>query len=68
MKKHLTQADVIDLLRRQCKEAGSQKAFADANGISAQYVTDVLHKRREPGEAVLSALGLRKVITYEVKE
>lgn len=68
MNKHLTQADVIDLLDKHCKEHGSQKAFANANNISAQYVTDVLHERREPGEAILNALGLQKVIVYTEKE
>jgi len=68
MKKQLTHDELIALLRRRIKEAGQQKLFAEANGISAQYVSDVLRKRREPGEAILEALGLRKAITYEVKE
>jgi hypothetical protein len=68
MKKQLTQAEVVALLRQRCQEAGSQKNFANTNDISAQYVTDVLNQRREPGEAILSALGLRKVISYKVKQ
>ena len=69
MKKQLTLNEVVALLRKRCEEHGSQKAFAKMHDISAQYVTDVLHnKRREPGPKILDALGLRKVITYEVKK
>ena len=67
--KRLTYDDLIALLRRRIKEHGQQKLFAAAHGMSAQYVTDVLRGRREPGEKMLGALGLRKVVTYEeVKE
>lgn len=65
MKKHLTHDELLSLLRRKIKEAGQQKLFAELHGISAQYVSDVLHKRREPGEAILAALGLRKVVKFE---
>ena len=68
MKKHLTITDVIALLRKRCKEAGSQRAFATANKISPQYIADVLRRKREPGEMILNALGLEKVIIYREKE
>jgi transcriptional regulator with XRE-family HTH domain len=68
MKKQLTYDELIALLRRRIKECGSQKDFAAVAGISAQYVSDVLHRRREPGEAILSALKLEKVVTYKEKE
>src|SRR5215475_7990592 len=55
---------VIALLAKRCDEAGSQNAFAKANKISAQYVSDVLKQKREPGEAILKALGLQKVESY----
>lgn len=67
MKKQLTLSEVITLLARRCKEHGSQKAFAEMHDVSAQYVTDVLHRRREPGEAILNALALEKVVTYTEK-
>lgn len=59
--------DVLDVaarLRRACEQAGSQQAWAAANGVSAAYVCDVLNARREPGEAILRGLGLRKVVRY----
>jgi len=68
MKKQLTLNEVIALLRRRCEEFGSQRAFALDSNISPQYITDVLRRKREPGQMVLDALGLRKVVTYEVKQ
>ena len=68
MKKQLTLSEVITLLATRCKEHGSQRAFAEMHDVSAQYVTDVLRKHREPGERILDALGLQKVIVYTEKE
>lgn len=67
MKKQLTLNDVVKLLRQRCTESGTQKAFAEASGVSPQYVADVLRLKREPGEAILSALGLEKVVSYREK-
>src|SRR5687767_5782214 len=63
---HLTLTDVIALLAKRCEEAGSQRAFAEANKISAQYVNDVLKQKREPGDAILKALGLQKMESYRM--
>ena len=68
MKKQLTLTDVIALLKKRCEEVGSQRAFALDNDISPQYITDVLRQKREPGQMVLAALGLEKVVTYREKE
>jgi hypothetical protein len=62
--------DAIDVCRRltaACKKAGSQKAFCEAHGLSAAYVCDVLHSRREPGQSILDALGLVKIVRYRAK-
>jgi len=64
MKDGLTSLDVAGRLRAACRAAGSQQAWAQANGISPQYVCDVLTARREPGDSVLRALGLRKITRY----
>lgn len=61
----MTIDDVRALLLVKCREAGSQKAWATANGVSATYVNDVLQGHREPGDAILTALGLRRIVTYE---
>lgn len=52
-------------LREEVNIAGSQKRWADLNGISKQYVGDVFHGRREPGEKILNALGYEKVVLYQ---
>lgn len=60
--------DPIDELREACKAAGGQSAWAKANGVSPQYVSDVL-RGKPPGDAILSALGIervyRRVLTEE---
>lgn len=55
---------VLHELRTACDEAGSQSAWAEAKAVSPAYVSDVLAKRREPGEAILSALGYERVVLY----
>ena len=59
--------DPIAELRNAVAWAGSQKQWADDHGISYAYVNDVLLGRREPGEKMLDALGLVKVVTYQRK-
>lgn len=60
----LSAIDVCARLNREVRAAGSQKAWALANGVSPQYLHDVLNARREPGATILAALGLRKVVRY----
>jgi hypothetical protein len=60
----LDAVDLSALLRRAIEEAGSQRAFARAAGVSPQYITQVLSREREPSQAVLDALGLRKIVRY----
>ena len=55
------------MLRRKCEEAGGQGKFGEKHGVSAPYLSDVLNRRRDPGEKVLEALGLERVVTYKVK-
>ncbi len=61
-----TLADVIAALSERCAEAGSQRAFAENNRISAQHVSDVLNRKSKPGPAILRALGFYKVTQYQV--
>lgn len=56
--------DVCRILRDQCRSAGGQRAWAQANGVSEQYVCDILNARREPGDKILAAIGLRRVVRY----
>lgn len=63
----MTELEVRRLLRKACEYAGSQNEWAELYGISAAYVSDVIRGRRNPGEAILNALGLVKVVSYEIK-
>ncbi len=60
----MTTLDVCARLRRACRDAGGQKAWAQKNGVSPAYVSDVMNSRCEPGDAILKALNLRRVIRY----
>ena len=59
--------DVTARLQAACRDAGGQKAWAERHGLSPQYVSDVLNARREPGDGILSALGLCRVVRYVEK-
>lgn len=64
----LSQQDVIDRLRVAIDASGSQAAFAAQHAISLQYVNDVLRGRREPGQKILDALGLERVVGYRERD
>lgn len=62
--------DSIEVCRRlsaACKAAGSQRAWAEKNGVSPAYVCDVINARRDPGQSILNALGLVRVVRYRTK-
>lgn len=54
--------------RLEAASNGNRAAWARANGLSAQYVNDVLVGRRAPGKGILDALNLRRVVTYETTQ
>lgn len=60
----MTADDVRGMLRRACKDAGSQLAWADLHNISPAYVSDVLNERRDPGETICKALGIEPEMNY----
>lgn len=60
----LDKLGVFQLLRERCRQAGGQEAFAAAAGVSPGHLSDVLNARREPGPAILGALGLVRVTRY----
>ena len=64
----MNRGNLIALLMAGVRVKGSQKAFAEHLGISTAYLNDVLHNRREPGEKILDALGIKRIVTYEYKE
>lgn len=64
----LSAEDVRNQLAEACYRAGSQLAWAKANGISQAYVNDTIKGRREPGMSILRALGLDRITMYDRPE
>jgi len=62
---HLTQAEVVEELRLLADSMSTHKALADRIGISAAYLSDVLHGRREPGPAICRFLKLAPETIYK---
>lgn len=60
----LTMEELLDRLRAQVQQRGSQQAWAAAAGVSPQYVHDVLCRRRGPGASILAALGVQRVVRF----
>lgn len=54
--------NVLELLRRDVKRAGSQSAWARRAGVDRTYVNKVLQGSRTPGAQILKALKLRAVV------
>ena len=48
----LSEEFVRDFLREECAKAGGQAAWAELHRVSASYVNDVLHGRRDPGDSI----------------
>jgi len=55
-------------LNAQVKQIGNQTQAAAQWEISKQYLGELLKGTREPGEAILNTLGLKKIVLYERKE
>ena len=60
----MTEQQLNKRLRLACEELGSQYQWATKFKLSPAYVSDVVRGRRQPGQAILKALGLERVITY----
>lgn len=64
----MTEQEVIERLRAATEAAGGQRQFANANGFTPAYISDVLRGKRALADRILSALGLERVVTYRVKD
>ncbi len=56
----MNHSQVVELIRRRIKKAGSQRALAQELGVSHEYLSLVLHGRAEVGRGLADALGLEK--------
>ena len=56
--------DVLELMKADVVRLGSQKALAEAIGVSPGHVSDVLEGSRGPGPSILRFYGLREESVY----
>ena len=56
----LSQPEILDILRRECKAAGSQRTWARDHGVSETSVSLALCGVEEIRECVVNALGYVK--------
>lgn len=56
--------DLLDILRVRCREAGSQKAWANQHHVSPAYVNDVLQGRREISDNFAALLGFERRVAF----
>jgi transcriptional regulator with XRE-family HTH domain len=61
----MTNGALLKRLVTLVRTRGSQKAAAEALGVSAAYLSDVLRGKREPGPKVLRYFGVRRVTHYD---
>lgn len=61
----MTLTQLLEHIERRVEEAGSQAELARRLNVSCAYLNDVLFRRAAPGEKLLRALGLRRVMTFE---
>ena len=62
----MTTSEFLLFLHDRIREAGDQKTLAKQLGVSQGYLSDVLLGRREPADKILTRLGLRRVVTFEI--
>jgi len=55
--------DPLVILQKAC-DGRALSVAAEELDVSPQYLSDVLHRRREPGPKILKAIGLERVVEY----
>lgn len=63
----MTPDSVRALIRRACREAGSQKAFCKQHRLNETFLSAVLRGEREPSPAILDVFGLERITEYRKK-
>ena len=61
---HLNLLQLYAELRTAIKQSGDQKKFCQQHGLSESILSDTLNARRDPGPALLKALGYEKISMY----
>jgi transcriptional regulator with XRE-family HTH domain len=55
---------ILAQLSQDVERLGSQKALAEAIGVSAAYLSDVLNGNRDIGPSILRFYGLREETSF----
>lgn len=63
----LSEDEFLELVRLCIKAHPSQRAAADAWGVTAQHLSDMLRKKRSPGRVLPKALGYDPITLYVPK-
>ena len=58
----MEEKEILNRLRAKVSQYSSTSEAAKEMGMSVQYLSDVLNKKRHPGEKILPGLGLRRVV------
>ena len=53
------------MLKQHIEMAGTASAWATKNSFNPTFVYAVLNGKSAPSERLLSAVGIKKVVTYE---
>jgi hypothetical protein len=57
--------DIVRILRKEVKRAGSQAAWARETGVNQPDLSSTITGKRPPTKDILRALNLRKVFAYQ---
>jgi hypothetical protein len=63
---NIDNSDILKMLEIKLKTR-TQTALAKEIGIKISYLNDVLHRRTQPGPAILDYLGFKRVSTIMEK-
>jgi hypothetical protein len=61
---NMNRLELIHMLRKMAKQHGSQKELAAILDVSQGYLSDIINMNRDPGQALLVPLGLRRKVIY----
>lgn len=60
----MTEAEVLEAVRRAVERAGSQSAFARLVGVPQSNVSLTLARKISPTPAILRAVGIERRVVY----
>ena len=64
-KNHITEDEFLRMVLKEIRKLGSQKAFAQKIGISQQYLSDILRKKRLVCSRMLDYFDMKMTVLIE---